>query len=109
MITPNEAQRLNACLRVCIDEKDITYDDRCPTAGSCSWHCAALRFELKHGACDRDFQYLCARNAKYNKGNLTFYGYAEACVFEDFACTDGIYSAFFIRINTEFQLMLEKI
>jgi len=88
IISPTEGLN-DDCIQVCRDELHITYNDRCPTAGTCSWQCAALKFESKHGACKSNLLYMCAKNAKYDGGKMTFFGYAEACVHEK-TCSNGV-------------------
>jgi len=86
-----ETQPLNNCKQVCIDEVNISFHDHCPTNGTCSWICAAERFEKRNGTCGDMYMYMCAMNVEHNNGNLTPVGYyIEACVYKK-QCEDGIF------------------
>ena len=50
------------CRDQCIREHGRSFDGQCPEPGSCSWYCAATRFELYNGDCEDGRVYHCGRN-----------------------------------------------
>ena len=70
----------------CTDEcrhVNVQFNGTCPKPGSCSWRCAAVRFQLQHEKCEGGRVYHCARN--YTDKNLIDptlsqgFKYIEAC------------------------------
>ena len=81
------------CRRQCIGEKHKVFDGHCPIPGTCSWHCAATRFELENGDCVGNRIYHCARNYTYlTVRHISLHGpfeFMEACAQEK-VCPAGI-------------------